>query len=171
MNSRKVVSTAVLSFLLVVPSACNRSRSGLSSAHTVAIQDSVRTALDAFRRYAGAARWDSLAAVYSPDSRFRWIEEGRRGGPAGLHAILASLPPGLRFATNYDSTEIVALAPGIASVTAYYRTRFIPSSPPVSFAGGISMVWVHEPSGWRIIAGHSSLRSPAMPPLVPFTRP
>ena len=57
-----------------------------------------------------------------------------------------------------DSTEVVALAPGVASLTTYYRTQFV--GTPVRFSGAISMIWVHEPAGWRIRGGHSSVPTP-----------
>jgi hypothetical protein len=75
---------------------------------------------------------------------------------AALRKALSSLPPGMRVETTYDSTEIVALAPGIASLTTYYRTEFVGSAAPVRFGGAISMIWTHEPGGWRIRGGHSS---------------
>ncbi len=80
MNSRASISALSLSLSLLAVQGCSREPSGLSTSHAVAIEDSVRTALAAFQRYAGAAQWDSLTALYSKDSRFRWIEEGRRGG-------------------------------------------------------------------------------------------
>jgi hypothetical protein len=66
----------------------------------------------------------------------------------------------MRVETTYDSTQVVALAPGIAALTTYYRTRFVGTPTPVQFGGAISMVWAHEPGGWRIRSGHSSSATP-----------
>jgi ketosteroid isomerase-like protein len=157
---RRVVPALSLSLAFLASAQCGTSSSGLTASHAVAIRDSVRAALADFGRYAAAAQWDSLMRLYSADSSFRWIEDGRRGGPVAVRKAYSSLPPGLRVETTYDSTEVVPLAPGIAALTTYYRTRFVGSPTPVQYAGAISMVWTHEPGGWRIRSGHSSSGAP-----------
>jgi ketosteroid isomerase-like protein len=128
----------------------------MTATHATAIQDSVRAALTDFGRYSGAAQWDSVLRLYSTDAGFRWIEQGRRVGIGGVRQALLAMPRGVGAETTYDSTEVVPLAPGVAVLTTYYKTRFVGSSTPVQFTGAISMVWTHEPAGWRIRNGHSS---------------
>ena len=153
---------ATLALVLLGSAQCATPSPGLTATHAVAIQDSVRTALADYRRYSAAGQWDSLLRLYTADSSFRWIEDGRRGGGAAVRRALTSLPPGLRVETTYDGTEVVALAPGIATLTTFYQTRFVGSPTPVQFAGAISMVWTHELGGWRIRGGHSSSAAPHM---------
>jgi len=148
---------------LVAGARCMPSQSGLTASRGAAIRDSVGTALNDFRRYSAAAQWDSLMQLYSADSSFRWIENGRRVGIAGVRNALSGLPPTLRVETTYDSTEIAPVAPGIGVVTMYYQTRFVGSPTPVQFGGAMSMVWTHEPRGWRILSGHSSSATPFRP--------
>jgi hypothetical protein len=137
----------------VAIAGCTRS---LSTAQAAAIQDSVRIALADFSRLSAAAQWDSVVHMYSEDSSFRWIEEGTRYRVAEMRQGMERLPAGMRFETTYDSTLVVALAPGFASLTTYYRTRFVGSTASGQFAGAMSMIWAHEAGGWRIREGHSS---------------
>ena len=157
--TRRVMRVCSLVFASVSSVHCTQAPVGLTSSHALAIQDSVRSALADYGRYAAAAQWDSVLRLYSTDSGFRWIEGGRRGGIGAVRQAFSALPPGLRAATYYDSTEIVALAPGVAVLTTYFQTTFIGSPAPLQFAGAISMVWSHEPAGWRIRSGHSSSAS------------
>lgn len=152
---RTLYSIAVIACL-----GCGGSPRHLTSDRVAAIQDSVRSALGDFRRYAATARWDSLAQLYSADSSFRWIENGKRYGAPAMRRGLASMQRGIRVETTYDSVEVAVLGPGLAELTTYYQTRFVGAPPPVQFGGAISMVWVHEPQRWRILAGHSSSTLP-----------
>src|SRR4051812_26706822 len=102
----------------VALAGCNRSRSSridLTSSHAAAIRDSVRGALRDYQRLAAAAQWDSVAVLYSADADARWIEDGKRSDAATIRKGLASLH-GTRVATTYDRTEILPLAPGLASL-------------------------------------------------------
>ncbi len=108
---------SVLFLLLVSASVCASATSGLPPVHAAAIQDSIRTTLDAFRRHSANRQWDSLAAMYAPDSSFRWIESGElRYRSAGeIRTARARVSSTMRIETSYCNTEIVPLAPGIAS--------------------------------------------------------
>ena len=149
-TTRSMTAIAFVSALL----ACAREPDGLTPAHAAAIGDSVRSAMATYQRFATTARWDSLAAMYSRDDDLRWIEDGKRANGPAIRTELLGLGA-LHVETAYDSTEVAALAPGVASLTTYHRTHFV--GTPVQFAGAISMIWVHEPAGWRIRAGHSSV--------------
>ena len=148
-----VAGAALLSALF----ACRGEPTVLTQAHALAIGDSVRSAMATYRRFATTGRWDSLAAMYSRADDVRWIEDGKRSDGSAIRKELLGLGA-LHVETTYDSTEVAALAPGVASLTTYHRTRFI--GTPVQFAGAISVIWVHEPAGWRIRAGHSSVPVP-----------
>ena len=143
------------SALLVVTIACTGAPNTISPHHAAAIQDSVRVVLATYQRYGAAAQWDSLVGLYTTDSTFSWIEDGRRARGPAVRRALTSMPAGVRVETTYDSTDIVALAPGLALLTTYYDTRFV---GPMSahYNGALSMVWAHQPPGWRIVGGHSS---------------
>jgi len=153
---RRALPGLALSLSVLAFADCATSAPELTPSHVAAIQDSVRTALAEFRRYSAAAQWDSVAGLYSTDSGFRWIEDGTRSDRAVLQKTLSALPKGMRVETTYDSTDVAALGPGVAVLTTYYHTQFVGASPPVQFGGAISMVWIHEPGGWRIRSGHSS---------------
>ncbi len=153
---KRVMRACSLAFACASSVGCTKTPAALTASHALAIQDSVRSALADYGRYAAAAQWDSVLRLYSTDSGFRWIEGGSRGGIGSVRRAFSALPAGLRVETHYDSTDIVALAPGVAVLTTYYQTKFIGYPTPVQFAGAISMVWSHEPAGWRIRSGHSS---------------
>lgn len=147
----------VLGFAL--SSGCAPSTPSLNTAHAATICDSVRTALADLLSLQAAARWDSVAQLYSRDTSFRWIDSGKEYRLGTMLQGLAALR-GVRAATRYDSTQVVALAPGLASMTSQYRTEYVGASPQVRFEGAISMLWAHEPDGWRIRSGHSSSANP-----------
>jgi ketosteroid isomerase-like protein len=147
---------AGLSLVWLSATQCRSSAGVISTSHRAALQDSVRAALADFGRYAAAAQWESMAGLYSDDPGFYWIEDGRRVGKAGVRQALLAVPAGMKVETTYDSTNIVVRGPGLADLSTYYRSRFVGSSPPIAFSGAISMVWAHEPGGWRIESGHSS---------------
>ena len=152
----KLAARAFLRSLPFVFAAhCAPPGGALTSSHAAAMQDSVRSALATYQRYSASAEWDSLVGLYRDDSTFSWIEDGRRSRSAAVRKTLTSIP-GLKVETAYDSTEIIPLAPGIASVTANYRTTFVGANPPVQFHGAISMIWKHDAGGWKIWSGHSS---------------
>lgn len=147
----------VLGFALT--SGCEPSTPSANTVHAAAICDSVRTELTNLLSLQAAARWDSVAQLYSRDTSFRWIDSGKEYRLGAMLQGLAALR-GVRAATRYDSTQIVALAPGLASITSQYRTEYLGASPEVRFEGAISMLWAHEPNGWRIRGGHSSSANP-----------
>ena len=76
------------------------------------------------------------------------------------HALekgLGSLPPTTSIETTYDTLEITPIAPGVASVLAYYRTTFKDSiRGNATFGGLLTMTVVHRPSGWQFLNGHTS---------------
>ena len=82
MHSRVRMRSALLGVATLVVGACD---SGVRAAQTdpmspavaTAVEDSVRTMLDDFRRLAAAAKWDSLALLYDDAPTFSWIENGK----------------------------------------------------------------------------------------------
>jgi hypothetical protein len=139
--------------------ACAERSAELSESHAAAIRDSVRVALADFNRYSAASQWDSMVAVYSNRPEFRWVENGlvRYRSPADIRAALSALPPGARVDTKYDDTEVTPLAPGVASVFTLFETRLgEPGAAFAGFEGAMTITFVHEDAGWRMLAGHTS---------------
>lgn len=131
----------------------------LSPTHAQAIRDSVHAMIAAFQRYSATRQWDSVAALYVTDSSLRWIENGRlvMQSRASLEQALKSLPPTTSIETTYDTLEITPVAPGAASVLAYYHTTFNDSTRgSATFGGLLTMTIVHRPEGWRFLNGHTS---------------
>lgn len=152
-----------LSLLLLLSAGCTQPAPGLSANHAAAIRDSVTAMLESFRRYSAARQWDSLTAMYAAEPGFRWIENGevRYRSGAEIRQALSSVPATTRIVTSYQDTEILAVAPGIASVNTRFQTRFLDSTAVLfGFGGAISMMLVHRPAGWRIVAGHASAPVP-----------
>ena len=131
----------------------------LTPTHSAALQDSIRTMLAAFQRYSAHRQWDSVATLYVPDSTLRWIENGRlvMRSRAALERGYGSLPPTTSIETSYDTLEITPLAPGVASVLAYYHTTFKDSTRGnATFGGLLTMTVVHRARGWQFQNGHTS---------------
>ena len=137
----------------------SESADSLSAQHAVAIVDSVRRMLADFTRLSAEAKWDSVARFYSADSSFRWIESGVvvARTTQTIQNYLAAMPPGTRVVTAYDSLEVFALGPGIASVVTSFTTHFGDTSATgVRFGGALSMLAVHRADGWVLLQGHAS---------------
>jgi hypothetical protein len=151
-----------LSLLAATSAACSAvdaRDSLLSSAHAAAIRDSVHEMLSAFQRYSAARQWDSVASLYVADSSLRWIENGRlvMRSRTSLEQMFRSLPSTTSIETVYDTLEITPVAPGAASVLAYYHTTFKDSARGnATFGGLLTMTMVHRPEGWRFLNGHTS---------------
>lgn len=154
-----VCRAAFLFLLILVPvTACQRPTE-LSQAHADAIRDSVRAASARFLRFSAEAQWDSLAEMYSQAPGFRFLENGRVQYPSvnAIRAALESIPPGVSLATTYRDVEIDPLSPGVALMSALFETTFRDSAgPQASFGGALTVLWVHEPDGWRVRGGHAS---------------
>jgi hypothetical protein len=147
----------------LVSTGCQYSSHRLTDSHAEAIQDSVVAALSRLRQYSAAAEWDSVGTFYSGAPAFRFFESGQLqyGSAADVRSALANLPAGMSIATQYRDTEIQALAPGLALVGTMFETTFSDSTGvQFGFGGALTMLWVHEPGGWRILNGHSSAPVP-----------
>ena len=155
-------------FLLVVTAAtlgsgCAARDVTLTASARAAMQDSLRTTLDAFRIATSASQRDSVSHMYADDSTFRWIEDGRvvaRSATVVRQHLLA-MPASTRIETAYDSVEYLPVAPGVGSLTTHYTTTVKDSAGGgYSFGGFLTMTLVHRPNGWRIISGHTSSPRP-----------
>lgn len=151
--------SAAFAILAVIGCAAPPQHAQLTESWASAIRDSAATTLQALRRYSEAAQWDSLAVLYSDAPAFRFVENGhvRYRSAAEIRQALASVPSGTRIQNTYRETEIVALAPGLADVTTLFQTSFVDSGGArFSYQGAVTLTLAHEPTGWRIIRGHSS---------------
>jgi len=159
MNRLPMVAVLASSLAACVPP----SNQPMTAAHAAAIRDSVQVTLDAFRRYSAAGQWDSLGALYAPESEFRWLEQGmvQYRKASEIREALRRVPRTSRIETTYNDTEIVPLAPGVAVVATAFYTRLLEPgrSTSVEFGGVLDMTLVHREAGWRILLGHSSSRA------------
>lgn len=158
--------SALLGVATLVVGACD---SGVRAAQTdpmspavaTAVEDSVRTMLDDFRRLAAAAKWDSLALLYDDAPTFSWIENGKvvARSRADIRQGLGKIQSDMRLETTFDSLEVHALAPRVVSVQTMSRTRFVQRATgqeAFGFSVALTLVVVRRPEGWRIRQGHSS---------------
>ena len=156
-------SFTTLVIALLVNNGCQDSSGRLTDSHAAAIQDSVASALMQLRQYSAAAQWDSVGTLYSHSPGFRFFESGRLEyeSAAEVRSALASLSGGMSINTDYRDTEIHAIAPGLAVASTLFETTFSDSDGGgFTFGGALTMLWVHEPGGWRILNGHSSAPVP-----------
>ena len=145
---------------------CARPTADLTAEHAAAIGDSARVFLAEFTRLSAAARWDSLGALYSDRTDFRFLESGevRYPSAAAIRDALTSVPAGTRIRTEHTDVAVQPLAPGLAGVSARFATQFVDSTGAgFGFSGAISVTLQHESAGWRIVSGHSSAPVPRAP--------
>ena len=131
----------------------------LSEARATAIRDSVTIAFDAFRELASGPDPTAVAGLYSDSPAFRFYESGelRYESAADVRAAIEGLGPGTRITTEYSDTDVEALAPGLALVRSLFETTLRGEGGfEFSYSGALTMLWAHEPGGWRILSGHSS---------------
>jgi hypothetical protein len=143
--------------------SCATPSSSMTAEHAAAIQDSARVFLSELSRLSAAAQWDSLGGLYSDRADFRFLESGavQYANAAAVRTALAGVAPGQRIETRYDDIAVQALAPGLAAVSARFSSEFRDSSSVLfGFSGVVSIVLAHEPGGWRIASGHSSVPVP-----------
>jgi ketosteroid isomerase-like protein len=94
---------------------------------------------------------------------FQFLESGaiQYSSRAAIRAALGSVPQGTRISTSYRDLRIDAVAPGVAVASALFERTFANApGQSFSFAGALTLVWVHEAGGWRIRSGHSSAPVP-----------
>jgi len=159
----RLPASALSGLCLLLASACAQPPATLTDAHRTAIRDSVTTFLAAFNRHGAQAHFDSLGALYSTDPTFRFLESGgiQYTSAQAIRDALAAIPPGTRIENTHREVAIEPLAPGLASVTALFDTRFADASGNgFSFGGALSLLVRHDSTGWRIIGGHSSAPAP-----------
>jgi SnoaL-like domain len=163
-TSRRAFATVAAAVVAAAMVGCTGAPPGsLTASHRAAMRDSVAAFLQAFNRHAAQAQWDSLGALYADDADFRFLESGAvqyRSGQA-VRDALRSVPVGTRIENRQDDVTVAPLAPGLASLSATFQTRFIDSTGNgFSFGGALSMVLRHDAEGWRIVSGHSSAPVP-----------
>lgn len=158
----RVTRTAPIILVLGVSAlvSCRPGTVELSPAHADAMRDSVREAAARFQRFSASAQWDSLGALYSDEPGFRFLESGAVQYPSAraVREALARLPPGVSITTTYGDLFVDPVRPGVAVLSGLFHSTFGDSAgPQFSFSGAVSVLWVHEPGGWRIRGGHSSV--------------
>ena len=139
--------------------ACAPKTEPLPADHARAISDSVHNTLVAYADRLNAADRDSLIRFYADDPRFSWAADGRVAthAVAQVRAELDALAGYARWHVEYQNSKIVPLAPGLASMATEYQMSLGDSTGKgVAFNGALTMLWIHTPAGWKILAGHSS---------------
>lgn len=142
---------------------CQSTPARLTEAHAAAIRDSVSAAMEEFRDLGAAADWEAAGNFYSDSPSFRFYENGelRYESADDVRAALADLGPAMRVTTEYSETDIEPLAPGLAQVRSGFESTLSGEGGfEFSYGGAVTMLWVHETGGWRILSGHSSAPVP-----------
>lgn len=130
-----------------------------TAAHAAAVRDSATVFLAEFGRLSRAAQWDSVGALYSDRTDFRFLESGalQYASATAVRDALGGVPSGQRIESVYEDIAVQPVGPGVAVISARFTTRFVDSTTTLfSFGGALSLVLHHEAAGWRIISGHSS---------------
>ena len=156
---KRVMPWLAVSAVLVTSAGCARAPETLSDAHATAMRDSVQALLAEFTTRFAAKEWDSVGRFYAEDARFRWVEDGvvRYRSAAEVRRALAAVPASMRIKTTYRDTEVLPLAPGLASVVTQFQTSFADSAGRgFTFGGAITMTLVHLQDGWKFLGGHTS---------------
>jgi len=130
--------------------------------HRAALSDSIRAELERFSTRTAEGTPQELAVFYSEHPDFRFYESGRLQyeSARGVREALAGLPPEGRLVTEFRAVEVQPVAPGVGVSHALYTTRAEGFGQPFSYGGAMTLVWVHEATGWRIRSGHSSAPVP-----------
>ena len=142
---------------------CQSTRPSLTEAHAEAIRDSVAATLEEFRAIGIDSAWEDAGNFYSDSPSFRFYENGelRYESADDVRAALADLGPGMRVTTEYSDTDIEPLAPGLAQVRSRFESTLSGEGGfEFSYGGAVTMLWIHEKGGWRILSGHSSAPVP-----------
>lgn len=123
------------------------------------IVDSVRYALAVYQDRFNAADRDSVLRFYAQDDTWPWVVDGRVGKPSSLmmRSRLDRLAVYPQWHLWYTNLTVIALAPGLASVTADYRMVFGGrTTRTLIYDGALTMFWKHRPEGWKAVGGHTS---------------
>lgn len=142
---------------------CQPQPAQLSETHAAAIRDSVSATLEEFRAMGIASAWEAAGDFYSDSPSFRFYENGelRYGSADDVRAALAALGQGTQITTEYSDTDIEPLAPGLAEVRSRFESTLRGEDGfEFGYGGAVTMLWVHETGGWRILSGHSSAPVP-----------
>lgn len=135
------------------------SAGAFTEAHATALADSIEAALADFARLSAAGQLDSAATRYSANPRFRFLESGlvKYRSAAEVREALTAMPAGTPVRTTFSELVVDPIRPGVGTSSALFRTEIgDPAAGGFAYNGAITMVWVHEPEGWRIRSGHSS---------------
>lgn len=155
---------------LLVGSALLLSACGGGGASTVptgaeaeAIRQEVRQAVQQYQDATSARDTAAIRALYVPDERFRWLEDGRQAYRTVDQVIesIGALPAEMTITTEFINPDITPLRSDLALVATDFRTAFVPTDPEsemegFSFQGVISVLFERGPDGWRIVTGHTS---------------
>ena len=164
LHRRRLPPGAYLAGLAIwLGSGCQSAPAPMTEEHAAAIRDSVTATLEEFRAMGVAGAWEAAGDFYSDSPSFRFYENGelRYESAENVRAALADLGPETQITTEYSDTDIEPLAPGLAQIRSRFESTLLAGDgSEVSYGGAVTMLWVHETGGWRILTGHSSAPVP-----------
>ena len=139
----------------------------MTSAHTRAIVDSVRTTFADYAARLNARDLDSVIRFYAADSTFAWIEDGqvRYRSRNDIRTALQGMLAFKDVRITLDEPLIVALGPGAAALSATFDQALVDSAGGgVGLVGAMTIAAQHTPAGWKWATGHTSVRREPRPP-------
>lgn len=163
--------SAMLALLLA---GCSPSSDDFSAPHQEALKDSVLAAAEGLREALGSGDPASAIGFYSEADGFTLMENGRiqYASAEEIRTALAEVADIGPMRTEFEETQVEALAPGVALMHTLFDTEIgDPADPGISFSGAMTLIWMHERDGWRILGGHSSQFEPAWAADVPTVVP
>ena len=157
------VTKFCLGLAVLAGPGCGSEPAPLTEPHAAAMRDSLSATLEEFRAMGIASAWEAAGDFYSESPAFRFYENGELAyeSAADVRAALADLGPGTQIATEYSDTDIEPLAPGLAQIRSRFKSTLrTEDGSEFGYGGAVTMLWVHETGGWRILTGHSSAPVP-----------
>jgi hypothetical protein len=128
-----------------------------------AIREGVQATLDSYRQLSAAGRWEGLIKLYAEEPNFRWVTNGRIVARSvdEIRKYLQALPPGTRFETTYEGTEILPVTASVAEVVTHFQTQMRDDKGGgFGFGGMLTMTLVERQGSWKILSGHASSEIP-----------
>lgn len=147
--------------VVLVGTACGEQpATALSEERAAAIRDSVHDLLSEYSSRVERGDWEGVAALYSDDPAFVWVEDGRvvYASAAEVRESLARMAGVFASArTEFESPRVTPLAPGLATIAGRFQHAFtMVDDGELELQGAMTATVVHEEGGWRFLSGHTS---------------
>ncbi len=155
---RVLVPFAIFVFSTGV-TGCGPPDATMTESQIVSTTQSVLRASQRMRKASSLGDWDTMGSFYSDSPQFRFYENGRLqyASAQDVRAALSAMSSGTTIVTGYTETEVNVLSSKHATIGALYRSHYSDSTGiTYEWSGVLSVLWVQEEDGWRILSGHSS---------------